>query len=268
MAALTAQTAVLTALLYYWGWAEGQAYFGYFGVSTSMLDLGTTDYVLRSVAVAVPPLLAAVCIIGLAAVVLSPVWLAVTTWPPPQVRVVLLGLEAVAGLLALAGALSFVLGYTWRLPPAGRPLLLALAVAVISGAIWLGTRTQVWTLRVPWVAMSMALTIAALAIFWSWTLYARDTGLSRAKHVVDQLERRTAIALYAERRLAISGPGITVIDISTSESAYRFRYDGLRLLAKAQGRWFLLPREWHSGRDPVFVLRDDPDIRVDLVAAH
>jgi hypothetical protein len=100
LAAFVAQTTVLTGLLYYFGWAEGQAYFGYFGVATSMLDLGTTDYLLRSVSVAVPPLLATVCVLTAAGIVLPQVVRRASRWPAVAVRTVVLLLGVGASGLA------------------------------------------------------------------------------------------------------------------------------------------------------------------------
>src|SRR3954454_17851304 len=51
------QTALLTALLVFFGWARTQATFAYFGVDLGLLDFSTTDYVLRSVNSAYDPLL-------------------------------------------------------------------------------------------------------------------------------------------------------------------------------------------------------------------
>lgn len=42
------QVAVLTALLYYFGWARTNAMFRYFGVDSSVTGYSATDYVLRS----------------------------------------------------------------------------------------------------------------------------------------------------------------------------------------------------------------------------
>ncbi|MCA1708568.1 MAG: hypothetical protein LC808_36940, partial [Actinobacteria bacterium] len=46
--AIIAPTALITGLLYYFGWARTQAIFAYFGVDTSLVEYSPSDYVLRS----------------------------------------------------------------------------------------------------------------------------------------------------------------------------------------------------------------------------
>ncbi|WP_204325447.1 hypothetical protein, partial [Stenotrophomonas maltophilia] len=41
-------TTVLTALLYFYGYVSLKAYYSYFGISLSVLDLSTTDYLVRT----------------------------------------------------------------------------------------------------------------------------------------------------------------------------------------------------------------------------
>jgi hypothetical protein len=53
--AITSQLAVITALLYYFGWVRASYQLSYFGVDPSLAGYGTVDYVLRSTAVAFPP---------------------------------------------------------------------------------------------------------------------------------------------------------------------------------------------------------------------
>jgi hypothetical protein len=52
---VTSQTALVIGLLYYFGWVRTQATFAYFGVDTSLIGYGTSDYVLRSVEAAFQP---------------------------------------------------------------------------------------------------------------------------------------------------------------------------------------------------------------------
>ena len=63
-------------------------------------------------------------------------------------------------------------------------------------------------------------------------------------------------------------PRIRQIDtrLGGQDTAYHFRYIGLRLLVYAQGRWFLLPAGWTATNgSTVIVLDDDPGhVRVDL----
>ncbi len=53
--AITSQLAVITALLYYFGWVHTYYSLSYFGVDPSLAGYGTVDYVLRSIAVTFTP---------------------------------------------------------------------------------------------------------------------------------------------------------------------------------------------------------------------
>ncbi|MGB6162848.1 MAG: hypothetical protein WCF33_16725 [Pseudonocardiaceae bacterium] len=53
--AITSQLAVVTALLYYFGWVRTYYSLSYFGVDPSLTGYGTVDYILRSIVVAFPP---------------------------------------------------------------------------------------------------------------------------------------------------------------------------------------------------------------------
>jgi hypothetical protein len=65
---IASQTALITGLLYYFGWAREQSTLTYFGLDTSLVDYSTADYVLRSVNVAFTPIvrvaLAALVLLG------------------------------------------------------------------------------------------------------------------------------------------------------------------------------------------------------------
>jgi hypothetical protein len=56
---ITSQTVLITALLYYFGWARTQASLAYFGLDTSLIAYSTPDYVLRSINVAFRPFIGA-----------------------------------------------------------------------------------------------------------------------------------------------------------------------------------------------------------------
>ncbi|MBU3063248.1 hypothetical protein KO481_17140 [Nocardia sp. NEAU-G5] len=47
--AVTSQAALISGLLFYFGWTYSHAYYGYFGVDVGMLGLSTSDYLLRSI---------------------------------------------------------------------------------------------------------------------------------------------------------------------------------------------------------------------------
>jgi len=58
LGSIASQTVILTAVLFYFGWARVRATYAYFGVDVSVLNFSVADYVLRSVSTAFPMLLA------------------------------------------------------------------------------------------------------------------------------------------------------------------------------------------------------------------
>jgi hypothetical protein len=49
-----------------------------------------------------------------------------------------------------------------------------------------------------------------------------------------------------------------------SDGAYRYRYQGLRLLGRYNDRYFLLPENWSPSHPVTIVLLDSATIRVEL----
>lgn len=267
-AAVAAQTAVVSALLYFFGWQQAQAYYSYYGVSTGLLDLGTKDYLLRSVSLTVPTLIGVVTGAALVVAVVLPVLRTAGRWPRRVTRGVVLGLLVAAGLLGLAAAFALLGDATWGLRSAARPLLVVASVIFLGLGCWTAAVAQLLRHRLPWQAVSAAVTVGAVAVFWSWTLFARDAGRQLAAEGEKNLPERTAVSLYAMTRLGISGRGVSVTYLHGGAGDYDWRYDGLRLLIKSDGKWFLLPQGWRRGDSAVFVIPDRDSIRVDLVAGQ
>ena len=73
--------------------------------------------------------------------------------------------------------------------------------------------------------------------------------------------------VYSAKDLQLDdGPDVKTELIDGEDSAFAFRYSGLRPLLYANDRWFLLPVGWRQGLGAtVIVLHDDPaHVRVDL----
>jgi hypothetical protein len=74
---------LITALLYYFGWVYTNSFFRYFGIDTSLIGYGTSDYVLRSIRVAFRPVaylaLAAFLLLGFHRLVVLPALMTTTS---------------------------------------------------------------------------------------------------------------------------------------------------------------------------------------------
>jgi hypothetical protein len=271
VAAIASQTAALAAVLFYFGWASAGATFGYFGVDLSLLGFSTSDYLLRSIYSAYQPLL----ITGLAAVV------------------------ALCAHQVLVGAVD-----GGRLPRARRlpPLLLALGVGVAAAsALGLGIRSvarvlgpslpaalaagalltvyadHLWPRLRPPAAPAdpgrrlrtfLLVSLAVLGAFWWLALFAVSAGTNRAVRFASRLAGANEVAVYATRPLSLAGPGVAREVFKDPSLRYRYRYTGLRLLIRAGGQYFLLPREWVRGRDSVVALPQEGDVRLEIIASR
>ncbi len=76
-----------------------------------------------------------------------------------------------------------------------------------------------------------------------------------------QIPSLPGVVIYSKDRLEIEMPGIRVEEIGDAQSAYRFRYSGLKLLIRAGGKYFLVPSTW-AQTDPVTVVLPDTDARL------
>jgi hypothetical protein len=245
------QVGVVTAILFYFGWARARATYGYFGVDVSVLDFSVSDYVLRSVST-VFPLIATIGFLVIGALIAH-----------ERLRPVL-GREstAIAGTLVAAleaaGTVLVAVGFVLSLavdasggPAIAGPLTMLVGFAVglyalISREIVFGRRRS----RLVPIVIGMLL----ITFLWTITSYADYVGVQTAKQVQNSLAQAPNIVIYSAASLALSGPGITLSSISERGGEYHFRYTGLRLLIASGGQYFLLPSGWRPGDGSVIVL--------------
>ena len=67
--------------------------------------------------------------------------------------------------------------------------------------------------------------------------------------------------IYSERSLNLRAPGVREVRCQDQEAAYRFRYDGLKLVLQSGDQYLFLPEAWtprDGGRDPHAPQRHPP----------
>jgi hypothetical protein len=272
-AAVVGQTALFASLLLFFGWARTKQTFGYFGVDLSLLQLSTTDYVLRSVNSAYNPLLR----VGL--IVLLAVWLhgRVSRGAGRSdvlARRLRLGTQAAGGVL-LAIGISALLWSRWSdrlggwLPQrpalvyAWLPAMLTAGIALVLYGRTLPVRPGVTT-RIESRLTFVLVALLVLALFWLVSLLAVYDGQARAVAIARGLPDATQVVLLAQDDLDISGPGVT--ESALAGPRYRRQFTGLRLLIHSGGKYFVLPSGWQWGRDRVYEIPDDGRVRIELIA--
>jgi hypothetical protein len=59
-------------------------------------------------------------------------------------------------------------------------------------------------------------------------------------------------------------PGVTVTRLNGRDSAYLYRYSGLRLLQLTGSNYFLISRSWDTAHRQVIVIPASGDLRVEF----
>lgn len=263
-------TTVLTALAFWFGWTLTNARSRYLGVDASVFGFTPTDYILRSADAVIVPVIM-VCLGGLVWVSLL-AGINVLLDRPAMRHPVRIG-ATIALAVSLLGVVVAVnamfIGFAPGTHYLAAPLTLGVSALVAGTAASVLRRTAADArLRLArlWGRGGVVLTatIVVAALFWASTLYADALGRGRGMDVEQQLGRLPSVTVFSAAPLALETP--TEPQPVDDGGPYVIRYDGLRLLLKSGGSYFLLPDGWRSGEGPVIVLRDDGDIRLEFTA--
>lgn len=274
--AVVGPTALLTALLFYFGWARANAQASYLGLDVTLFDFSTQDYLLQSVSSVYVPL--AEVLLG----ALLLLWChrfvsgrlerqpGLPLWP------------WVEGALAAAGAVSFVVGvafYNDETPTDTvlllTPLCLVVGVGLLSYAVLIDRRRRAEPTTPgasapgpgPAVPLSVILVSMLLTagLVWEVANYADVKGRQLGQFVAEELGSRPGVVVYSEKRLHIEQPGVTETRFDEPDAAYRFRYEGLRLLLRSNSRFFLVPASWSVDGGTTIVLPESESVRLEFV---
>jgi hypothetical protein len=253
-----APTTLLTALLFYFGWAHVYWFFDYFGVDSSVLGPSTQDYVMRSVDALFIPLIA-VATVGLA-LMWGYVALPERARLGPTNRWQLIALTAVAIALLLNGLSALIV----KTPLNGGLCVAPICVIVGVVSLWylvLLRRNRIRQSHRSDAAIlsewAVLFVLVAMSLFWIATDYSVAVGQTRAHQAAAQIPYRPQVILFSEKDLHFDGADVRKTICATapgSDSAYHFRYDGLVLLIEMGGQYVLIPANWQRGQGTAVVL--------------
>jgi hypothetical protein len=265
---IVAPGTVLTAVLFYFGWLYVFWFCNYFGVNSTVLGLSMEDYLMRSVDGLFVPI-TVVAGIGLLVSwgrrLLSP---RLTDKPRARTAIVI--------AVAVAGAVLSTIGI---LTVFGRPLIeLGLAMAPLSlaaGVLLLMFASRARRVRrvkpSEWVALaewSGVFIIVSICAFWAAGDYAGSVGFGRGQQVEAELRSYPNTVLYSAKSLNLTGPGITGTPCANPESAYRYRYDGLKLIMQSGNQYFFLPQDWSPVTGAAIILPRSDSVRLEFTVAN
>lgn len=262
-----APTTFLTALAFYFGWALTSARSLYFGIDASTLDFSTRDYVLRSTDALFVPL-SLVVIGGLVAVgfhTLISAWMA--SGAGRRLLRSFAAIGVVAGLTIFVIGVVTLLGFPFPSHYLVRPMTPGVGAILLAYMLWLTGRLAqpMWEPRVSvsrpasMTVVALVLSLAMLSAFWTISSYAKIEGESRAARLAATLGSRPRVIVLSKERLFIRGPG--TYEARLSGGGFRFRYSGLRLLVRSNGKYFLLPNGWSVSRGAAIVLSESETLR-------
>jgi hypothetical protein len=271
---IVAPLSLLTALLFYFGYASSRAQYDYFGIDVDTIGLSTQDYVMRSPAPLLTPLLTFVLLGTVVAAVHeslrrgtqaarkaavgtekgSPQQRSVAGW-----RRVARGLTAAGWVILLAGV-GLLLAYGFLAPRwAYYPLATPVVMAVGAGLVLYGRRVARLlgdSNQFRPVVLLLALALAT-NVFWATATFAEWSGRGTAMELARHLDRLPSVILDTQERLYLTSPGIEEKLIPPSEGqTYHYRYRGLRLLIQGGDRLFLVPGAWSASNSTLVVPLD------------
>jgi hypothetical protein len=255
---------VAASLALWFGWTFTSERGAYLGIDQSLLEFAPTDYVLRSAEALILP--------AIVTSVVALIWLAAHGLLLELIKArrgleilriagVLMMAAGAAGLLASVRALfiGFPDDSYYLLPP----IVLGLStVFVVEGAAISRRLRSADQSAGTWrrAVITILAMLIVLSLFWGFTLYAAALGRGRAAAL--DVEQLTSVVVYSDRSLALLPPVEEEL-VLTADSAYRYRYTGLRFLLRAADKYFLLPEAWTHESGGAVVVDDRAGIRLE-----
>ncbi|MDQ7907603.1 hypothetical protein RB614_24075 [Phytohabitans sp. ZYX-F-186] len=283
LGAIISPTTVLTALFYYFGWMFSYWFFDYFGVNSTLLGLTTSDYLIRSVDGLFVPMTVLGCF-GLVALWGHRILRArITATVRPGVARVGIPVLAGAGLaLVVAGLVSVFTATVLDRYVAAAPLSLAGGVLLLKYVVSLrrilprpaappageagDTRPSgaAWAAAAEWAAV---LVLVGASLFWAATDYSGAVGRTRACQFAQELPTYPTAVLYSERSLNLHAAGVHETRCPDTDAAYRFRYDGLKLMLQSSNQYLFLPEQWTPDDGVAILLPRAESLRLEFTPA-
>ncbi|MDQ1565508.1 MAG: hypothetical protein QOF96_388 [Actinomycetota bacterium] len=270
---VVAPTTVFSGVLFYFGWVYTAARAFYFGIDPSTLGYSNQDYVLRSAdAVFLPAV--TLLIVGLGLLwAHSLVWRRIAQGARPQQLRFALRAVALAGFLVLVDGATGVVGRPLVGPRSIlTPLNLGTGVGLIAYAVSMQRkfagplrhdpeRSPSW---LPSVSATVVILILVVTLFAAVGDWAHVVGTDRARQLVQRIGTIPSVVVYSPQRLQLDATGVRVETVGGSDSAYRFRYSGLKLLIRSGGKYFLIPAQWTPADGVVIPLPDRNELRFEF----
>lgn len=266
-----APTSLLVALAYHFGREFTFSRASYFGLDASLYGFSSQEYVVRSLDPLFVPV-GAVLLVSLVVLAVHRRLDGILHRQPPSraLRLLVVVLRTAGGLLLALGLISVFrtvpIGLPYWVPPASPAIGLAsLAYANhLSHRLMTDRRGSVVATRTRAQSRVLVGAFVVLSLFWTATVYADALGRGRSEHIASSLDHLPGVTVFSTRALSLSGPSVIETHLSDPAGLYHFRYDGLRLIIRADHKLFLLPGAWTPTQGSVAVLSESAGLRFEF----
>ncbi|MFG1972590.1 hypothetical protein ACGFJC_24955 [Nonomuraea fuscirosea] len=246
LAHVVTPTTFVAAIMMYFGAVRTNTMYSRLGVDQSLLGLSFQEYVVRSVSLAIEPLILILVLAFLAPSLHAWLLRAASGHLTAMRRLV-----AAMAVLGLAGVAVGVAGMAdqVRLPRYAVPFSLGLGVLLLVSCASLHQRCHPGRTGSPTHRLVRRTSCAALLLvllLWTVTEAAEQRGVNEAHAYRLYPGAMHSAVVYSARRLQLEGSGIKETPLPDPQAMYRYRYTGLRLLLQSNQRYFLLPACWSA----------------------
>lgn len=277
MGKVVAPSALVAALLYYFGWARTNALYSAFGIDQSLLQFTTQDYLLRSIQVALGSMSA------LLTVALVLIWVhyglnqlrsSNPTW-----------LRWIANLICISSVVLIITSYLLpqtdlNFQPVSILIPLFWTVGVALLIYGLSILAQLKTVRdkdrketlfletfPEWLrnwSVGLIALLLIVGIFSTTSIFAKMQGQAHAEAIKSNPSVLPAVTVYSKTPLMLEGAGVTTETINEDPDTFCYRYHGLRFLVRSGEKYFLLPNLWTKDVSFAIILPEADGIRVEV----
>lgn len=267
IASVAANTTLFTALLYFFGLLYTQVYFAYFRVHYTLLDQSVPEILMRGVNGLLLPLggVGFTCLVVLGALRVLLMRLSERAWA--RVLRVCAPVATAVGVV-LVGAAAFIAPdpapYRDLAGLPGLGLAVGVLLLVFAGRRWGwggGARLGPWFGVAEWLVTYL---LVAFGLFWAAGDYSNGVGIREGARMEASLSSRPTATVYSARSLNLRAAGVREVVCGEADTAYRYRYTGLKLLLQSGGQYVFVQEDWRRSTGTSFVIPRSDALRLEF----
>ena len=243
-----------TTLMVYFGWVRSEAQARAFGADASVFEMSAQELVLRSVDILFLPVILLLLLTSLA--------LRLDPW-----------------LRGHARRIAPVLRFAWVLVPLGLglraitdefgdlmlPMFVFLAIGGTAYAGLLRRRAGGHDHAPRFAQVVVVVLLLVVVLFWQTERWAQLSGRALAADLKAGITTQLGAAtLYSVERLPTDASEIVETRLKEPGGSFSYRYDGLYLLQRSGGKYFLLSDGWSTGDGRLIIVPDSDAVRLEF----